>query len=226
MTIDQAYQFCQKILNKDQRGYLKPSDFNLWAPIAQIETISDRLGNVNKVNDRLVPPYGYKMNRKIQNELRPLLIGPVDLIPVSGEAPYPSDYFYIDSIHLADFTPITVLDTDEYPSLKKSVIKPPTSDYPVAVFYGDHILLDPSQTVKWSYIKYPTDPHWDYTIVSGVPVYNSTNTTGVTGVISNNFSVDTSLHLQICYRILKYAGINIDMDAVIQFAKMEETAGA
>ena len=226
MTIDPAYTFVQRIANKEQRGYLKPDDFNLYAPIAQIETISDRLGNVNKVNNRLVPPYGYKMNRKIQNELRPLLVGPVDLVPTSGKAPYPADYFYIDALHTASFVEVEILDTDEYPSVKSSVNHPPTEDYPVAVFWGDHILLDPAVTRKISYIKYPTDPHWDYTLSGTLPVYNGTNTPGVTGVVSNGFSVDRSLHLQICYRILKYAGVNIDMEGVVQFAKMEEEAGA
>ena len=44
MTIDELYQFVQFAANKEQRGYVKPSEFNMLATRAQIDVIQDRYG--------------------------------------------------------------------------------------------------------------------------------------------------------------------------------------
>lgn len=226
MTIDQAYRLVNSIVNKEQRGYVKPSDFNNWAIVAQIEAISDRLTNVKKLNERMVPQYGYKIDAKVKNELRELVTGPVALTLVAGLADYPENYFYIDSFQPGNYLKVSIIDTDQYSEVKQSLIYPPDADHPVAVFYGDKIRIDPPATVVlWTYLRYPEDPNWDYTLVTGQPVYNSTLVPGLTGKISHNFEVDRSLHTEICWRICKYAGMNIDMTTVTQMAMVQEASG-
>lgn len=218
MTIDEAFQFVLLCAGKDFRGALKPSDFNRLAPIAQIEAISDRIGNVKRLNGRLVPQYGYKANRKIVSELRLYLEGPVDLPVVGGEASYPNGYFYPDAMFTPDYKRIEMIDSDEYPAVKHSLIYPPDAEHPYAVFYGDYILIDPADTqVKFTYIKYPPDPVWAYTGTIN-PVYDPDN--------SQDFTGDRSLHLEICRKILKYVGVHLDADHLTTFAKLEEQTGA
>lgn len=226
MNIDQAYRLVNSIVNKNQRGYVKPSDFNNWAIVAQIEAISDRLTNVKKLNERMVPQYGYKIDAKVKNELRELITGPVALILTAGLSDYPEDYFYIDSFQPGDYLKVTIIDTDQYAEVTKSLIYPPDEEHPVAVFFGDKIRIDPGTvSVTWTYLRYPVDPNWDYNIVDGVPAYNSTNVPGQTGLISHDFEVDRSLHTEVCWRICKYAGINIDMTMVTQMAMAQEASG-
>ena len=43
MTIDELYRFVQLIANKEQRGFIKPSEFNLLAQQAQLDLIHDRV---------------------------------------------------------------------------------------------------------------------------------------------------------------------------------------
>ena len=45
MTIDSALKFILYIINKEQRGSITPTEFNLLAPLAQLELISNLLGN-------------------------------------------------------------------------------------------------------------------------------------------------------------------------------------
>lgn len=229
MTIDTAYKFIQFVYNKDQRGNFKPADFNLLAPICQLEAISDRLGNVKKLNDRLLPQYGYKSNRRIQDQLRSILVGPIDY-PVSstGYLQYPADYLMIDSLYKIDYTNIQIIDTDQYARVKQSAIIAPEDDYPIAVFHGEHIFFDPTDigTIKMMYLKVPTEPNWDYNLFSGLPVNNSTSTPGQTGKVSVNFIGDQTFHLEICRKILKYVGVNLDSDMTTQFSKFEEQTGA
>ena len=215
MTIDEAYRFVKYVSAKDNRGGISPTEFNLVAPICQIEAINDRLTNIKKINGRLMPQYGYKANRKIISELRLLLVGPVELTVNSQLiSNYPDDYFYPDSMHTDDYKRIEMIESDEYPDFKTSLIFPPDADHPVAVFYGDYILIDPSvSAVMFTYIKYPADPLWAYTGTTN-PVYDAGN--------SVDFLGDRSFHLDICRRILKYMGVNLDSQMVTEFAKLEE----
>lgn len=216
MTIDEAYRFVKFVSNKDNRGGISPTEFNLVAPICQIEAISDRLTNIKKINGRLMPQYGYKADRKIISELRLLLVGPVEMTVNSHLiSSYPADYFYPDSMHTDTYKRIEMIESDEYPDIKSSLIFPPDAEHPVAVFYGDYILVDPNVSVMFNYVKYPPDPVWAYT-GSSTPVYDAAN--------SVDFLGDRSFHLDICRRILKYMGVNLDAQVLTEFAKLEENS--
>tara|TARA_R100001015_G_scaffold18478_2_gene11721 strand:+ start:967 stop:1905 length:939 start_codon:yes stop_codon:yes gene_type:complete len=43
MTIDELYRFVQLIANKEQRGFIKPSEFDILAQQAQLDLIHDRV---------------------------------------------------------------------------------------------------------------------------------------------------------------------------------------
>ena len=45
MTIDELYRFVQLIANKEQRGFIKPSEFDLLAEQAQLDLIHDRVAS-------------------------------------------------------------------------------------------------------------------------------------------------------------------------------------
>jgi hypothetical protein len=218
MTIDQAYQIVLSIANKEQRGYINPRLFNLWAPVAQIEAVSARIGNVKKLDQRNIPMLGYKINEHVKNQIRQLLVGPVALAVSSSVSPYPSDYWYLDSIQTTAYKPITPIDTDELARQIDSAVFPPTTEYPICTFYGSGVSIRPTTvTVLWTYLRYPVDPKWNYTLVSGLPVYSS--------VGSQDFEVDRDLHTEIVWRICKYAGMNIEMADVVQMAMVQEQQG-
>lgn len=218
MTIDQAYRLILSLANKELRGYINPNLFNLWAPLAQIEAVSARIGNVKKLNERNVPMLGYKINDHVKNQLRQLLVGPVTLPVSSSVSAYPSDFWYLDSIQTTGNKPITPIDTDELARVQDSAIYPPTADYPTVTFFGSGVAIRPSTvSVLWTYLRYPLDPVWNYDLVSGKPVYNA--------VGSQDFEVDRDLHTEIVWRICKYAGMNIEMADVVQMGMVQEQQG-
>lgn len=57
MTIDELYRFVQFLANKDQRGFIKPSEFNLAATRAQLDIIEEKFKseNTHKNLDDLAP---------------------------------------------------------------------------------------------------------------------------------------------------------------------------
>lgn len=220
MTIDQAYRFIQFVTNKEQRGDIPPAQFNLIAPLAQLELISNLLGNEELLSPSGVPPYGYKSNRKIDTLLRPLVTGPITItVDGSGNFSYPSDFLWPDAVHKADYTKIRIVDSDEYPEVKQSVIHPPTSDYPVIIFRSPQGYCDPINlgSFKMSYVAIPTDPYWNYSDVNNEPVYVASG--------SVDFALNPIAHLRICMKILQHIGINLDAMQVTQYAKLKESDG-
>ncbi len=220
MNINEAYLLCQYICNKNQTGNtFTPEQFNLLAKIAQLDFISKRLGNVKTSTQG--QPFGYKSVRKVDEDLRPLVTGP---IPISieygtGLFMYPYGYLWPDAVHKQDFREIFEIDSDQYPFVKHNTITPPSTDYPVLVHRGVYGFIDPYTIgiFSMSYVKSPAEPRWGYTMVGNTPVWNPTT--------SVDFSVNpyTNAHFEIVMLILQNVGINLQIpDLVTAYASMKE----
>jgi hypothetical protein len=214
MTIDEVYRFCNYVANKNASGKtFRPSDFNLLAKVAQLDFISKRLGNPKTLGPTGVPPFGYGSNRKIHEDLRPLIYGPIG-IPIqanTGLFQYPYNYIWPDSVHKLDWSPIREVASDEYPTVKKNTVITPDSDYPVVVHRGPYGFIDPYTigTFGMSYLRAPQDPYWNFTGVAGQEVYNP--------IGSVDFQVNqyTNAHFEICCLILSAVGINLSTPELI-----------
>lgn len=221
MTIDQAYQFIQFICNKIQNGNITPNQFNMLAPIAQMSLINQLLGNEQEYQPgKPVPRYGFGLNQKIKEDLRPLF-DTTTLTFVAGSAAYPGSSIYIFDLGLSsDETVVRPVDLDEWRILNKSQIKPPTIQYPYYIEAGENVYIKPNTigSALATYIKIPTDPKWNYTIVSNVPVYSASG--------SQDFQLGPLTHLRICTKILAAVGINLSLDQVTAYAMAMEAQGA
>lgn len=221
MSIDTAYKFCLYCINKNQAGSFTGAQFNLLAPTAQLELISNLLGNEELLNNRGVPPYGYKSNRKIDTLLRPLVVTP-ETITVAGDGTwaYPEGFIWPDVVHKTNFYPIKIVDSDEYPDVKTSVIHPPTTDYPVIILNYPLGFCDPITlgTFKMGYLKMPVDPYWAFSVVNDVEVYSPSG--------SVDFALHPMAHLRICMKILQSVGVNLDMAGLVTaYAQLKEKGG-
>lgn len=223
MNINDCYLLCQYICNKEQVGNtFSPDQFNLLAKVAQLDFISKRLGNLKALGQQQTPPFGYKSNRKVDEDLRPLVQPPITIPiePNTGLFMYPYGYMWPDAVHKNDFNLIQEVDSDQYPRIKHSTIYPPTSDYPVLVNRGVYGFIDPYTIGSFgmSYVKSPPEPHWGYTEPSpGVLVWDPTT--------SVDFTVNpyTNAHFECVLLILQLVGINLSVpDLITKFAMMKE----
>jgi hypothetical protein len=131
---------------------------------------------------------------------------------------YPEGFIWPDAVQKFDGSLISIMDSDEYPHIKNSVIKPPTSTYPVIMFRDGRGFVDPFDvSFRMSYVKTPVDPYWAYTVANDEPVY--------TGSGSVDFSLDPMAHLRICMKILQAIGINLDAAQISAYAQMKENSG-
>lgn len=222
MSIDELYQLCLYAANKNQSGQkFRPAQFNVLAKVGQLNFISKRLGNIKTLGPTGVPPFGYKSTRKVHEDLRPLIYGPIGIPiqPNTGLFQYPYNYIWPDAVHKLDFTPITELTSDEYPWAKKDTLAPPSSEYPVIVHRGPYGFIDPYTigTFGMSYVRTPVDPYWNWTEVNGEPVYNPA------GSVDLQVNPYTNAHFEIAMIILSFVGVNLAVpDLITAFAEMKE----
>jgi hypothetical protein len=222
MSINEVYQIVNYIANKDQSGNtFKPEQFNLLAKVAQLDFINKRLGNLKALGPQGTPPFGYRSVRKVHEDLRPLVVGPITIpiAPNTGLFMYPYGYLWPDAIHKNDFSQINEVAPDEYPRVKHNTVYPPTAEYPVVVHRGVYGFVDPYTigSFSMSYVQSPPDPKWGYTPLNGEEVWDPTT--------SVDFQVNprTNAHFEIALLILSMVGVNLSMPQLLtQYAEMKE----
>jgi|TARA_R100001443_G_scaffold3198_6_gene10204 hypothetical protein len=224
MTIDEIYRFVQFICNKEQRGFIKPSEFNLLADRVQLEVVNNRYSDISKYTTSKVksgmvksgPGMQYATHQKNTDDLRTLINHNVTLeFDGTNEVfDYPTDYLHLTSLSFQGNN-VKVVNEDKLYSILGSSIVAPTTTRPVAVLLneGIRIYTGPQQDsiltvgARCSYIKRPTRPIWGYQMINNNPVYNPS--------ISTQFDLPDQTHNEIAIRILEYAGVNIkDADVV------------
>lgn len=218
MIIDQIYQLVLFILNKEQRGDVPPSRFNVLARAAQLEFMSRRVGNI-QIMQNGVPRFGYESTWRIHEDLRPMIYGPIT-IPLNGQGDfvYPYGYVWPDAIRKTNERPITRITEDQYGPIKWSQIKPPTSDYPVAIFRSAYGFIDPYNigSFKMSYLKLPPDPVWGYTGTT-LPIFDPST--------SVDLLVPALCINEIVMLILPHCGVNLSADQVTQYGLLKQQQG-
>jgi hypothetical protein len=201
LSVDKVYRFVQFVANKESRGWISPSEFNLAAELAQIAAYSKREAV-------------FLQTKKVLNDLRPFVKVSGTISPSSGLCAYPSDLrHFIAGWMDSDYTDITELTQAELAKVMKSTIVAPTSTYPAGVQRDNGFQLYPtsiSASIRMEYIAAPTAPEWAYTVVSNRPVYASGSST--------DFEFDDILFLEIAMMVLSNVGMNIGTESVTQYS--------
>tara|TARA_R100001594_G_scaffold8348_3_gene21668 strand:+ start:2699 stop:3358 length:660 start_codon:yes stop_codon:yes gene_type:complete len=210
MTIDELYKYIKFLANKENRGWLKPSEFNLMAKRAQLDVLKDRFGKISPdgTND------GYRENAQYYDEIRTVIQYDTSLSG-TGVYSFPAGYLYFLSLKFND-SEVEIVDHGELTKRRKSHLIPPTPDSPIGLIDSGGIRIYTSSAgvqsgdARLTYIKEPAAPNWRYTIVNNVEVFNSTNSVGLT--------LPESTHKEIAHRILAYLGILIREAPMIEYS--------
>lgn len=232
VNIDELYRTVQFFANKEQSGFIKPSEFNLLADRAQMEIFMKKFGNPQEYTPNApFPRYSYQETQKITDDLR-VFITRVTLTANFGQIDYPDDYVHFSSAMSVRMEPISgtnnfiprnieiqVADDSELGYMLGSAIVFPEPDYPIMVFYDNYMQIYPIETemVHFTYLRRPQVPNWAYTLVNNRPVYNP-------GASVNIEFPDETLN-EIAARILSYVGINLREPQLIQYSEMQKDKG-
>ena len=219
ISVDKVYQKVLAILNKDNRGYMTPQEYNLLANQAQLEIFEQYFYDLNQYNRRgeINNEYG-NIVKNIKEKIDLFKIENYNLAISSGKYTLPSNLYRLGTVQYNN-NEVEAISTNEYIYINKSPLTKPTITYPVYVREGTVIAVYPSDitsTIQCSYIKKPLEVNWTYFEVNGTALYNSA------AADHQNYELHPSEETTLVNKILTYAGLVIKQADVIQVADAKE----
>ena len=179
INVNQVYKTTLSILNKEQRGYLTPYEFNNIARQVQLEMLDKlfydynkflNIENVNRINEGFADIPG-----KIQEQIDEFYATHT-LSELNGNLfALPSNVYQILDL-VSGNTKIEKIDKNRLPYLNSSPLTAPSVNFPVYYQTDNSLVVNP-QTIKnlvLQYIKMPQEPRFGYVINNsyGVEVYD------------------------------------------------------
>ena len=206
INVNTVYTTVLSILNKEQRGYLTPYEFNQLANQVQLETFENFFEDYNQYIR--MPKTDVEFASRMDHIMEEFQVfektGPSITIP-AGSAQTDNIYNQPSDLHRfgsaifnkgLNSPPIEIMSNREYNSIKLSPLTQPTTNFPVAKYQQDKLTIFPSSApyassdVTFNYIRKPSIPRWGYYVGSlGQFVYDSTvyggNLLNNNGTLSN-----------------------------------------
>mgnify|MGYP003119811748 CR=1 FL=1 len=232
VNIDTVYQRVLALANKEQRGYVTPQEFNLFANQAQMEIFEQYFHDI-KLQGRVVgnnAEYSDTLNllhEKIGTfeEERPSS-WMVTNMPLSGSShiTIPDEIYKIGQVRVGP-NPVELLSSKDYDACKLSRLTAPTLNRPIGRIVNRGLEVSISTTeeaiptttgMSISFVRRPEKVEWAYVVINQKALYN--------GEAAVNFQLHGSEETELVYKILKLAGINLKAEQVVQVAQALETA--
>ena len=233
--IDSVRQTVLSILNKNNYGYISPSDFNLYAKQAQLEVFESYFTGLNQAinaeNARMSGTEYADMSKGISEAINvfsvtnPLTQSPNPATPNVFFAPSLTttgdDYYLLNKV-LAGGIEAEPVSHSKITMLNASLLTAPSTQFPAYTLQADSITVFPATfnqpgDVTCQYIRYPFDPKWTYvSLVGGEPVFDQSQ------LDYQDFELPIEDEPRLVYRILQMAGMSIREGDVYQFANAEE----
>jgi hypothetical protein len=230
------------VLNKNNYGYISPSDFNLFAAQAQLEIYENYFSDYNKftnLENARQSGSGYSDLRKpIEEAMEVFSVTSTltQVAPATNRFYLPSvtttgfDYFLINKVlcYDASVNPRVLKgEAEKVPHtritlLNNSNLTAPTEMYPAYTQEGSILTVYPSSfnlanEVEANYFRYPKVPKWTYvSLVNGEPVFNQSQAD------YQDFEVPAEDEFKLVMKILQYCGVSIRETEVTQFAMAQQ----
>ena len=210
------------IISKDNRGYVTPEEFNLFAKQAQLEIFEQYIysysNSMVKQNARMFGE-GYTDVPKNMGEV---LDSFSTLASLTYSTPYfllPTNFYYLERVMYNNFE-VEKVSQRKIQALLNSNLTAPDVYNPVYTMSEAGLVVYPTTiltNITTQYLRYPEDPVWTYNNISaGQPVFNQSNP------FYQDFELPLSDFSGLVVKILQYAGVSIREMEVVQAAKSEE----
>lgn len=219
------------VLNKNNYGYISPSDFNLFAKQAQLEIFDGYFKELNQVinaeNARMSGTDYADLNKGVREAIdifsrtATLTQDAANVYFTPSLTTTNDDYYLLNKV-LANGVEAEPVHHSKITLLNSSLLTAPSAQYPAYTLEADKITVFPAtisgaNDVVCQYIRYPRDPQWTYaTLAGGEPVFNQS------AADYQDFEVPIEDEPRLVYRILQLAGMSIREGDVYQYANAEE----
>ena len=222
VSVDTVYQRVLAILNKEQRGFVTPEEFNLFANQVQLDMFEQYFYDINQFgrisgNDTEYSDMLDNLNEKVS-----LFEKEATLTRSGNHYLLPADMYRIGTVKYNSIE-VERINKNEYLYVSQAPLTKPTNARPIYTkglsgikAYGTAELTGASD-ISCNYVKKPANVVWGYTTVSGSAQYNASTST--------NFEVHASEEVDLVLGILALSGLLIKDPAVYQLAAQEEQQG-
>jgi len=215
VNVDTVYKTVLLILNKEQRGYMTPDEFNKIGTQVQLEIYSKYFEDLNQLLRVPQTDLDYADRVDLLDEKMAIFKRSQSLSsPTSDGYTLPTDLQELGSV-IYNNTEMQRVQRNEFYNLYRSKLTKPSSSYPIYLYENSLVKVYPetiTSGVSVNYLKFPTPIVWGFTVNNnlGNYVYSSS--------LSTNFELHQSEQTELVIRILEYAGIVIRDPQVIQIA--------
>jgi hypothetical protein len=236
VNVDIVYRTVLLILNKEQRGYLTPDEFNKTAAQVQLEIFNEYFEDLNQQyrvnsNDSEYSDRVKNLEEKIAifQESAPCnYSGGVFTVTIPTLTPQP-ELYKLGTVIYKDEKEVQYVQPNELLELNLSPITKPSTYWPVYTLRGVDInknsiikvyptTITGNGVISCTYLRKPYNPIWNFTATA--PTYQYVYSPGT----SQNFDLHPTEQTNLITRILLYSGIVIKDPQVIQVAAQQAQA--
>lgn len=222
------------ILNKNNLGYIAPSEFDIFCGLAQRDIYENLFYQynqfINKQNKRLTASEYGNISKNIQeqidfyaeytNDANFVYNSGNDTWSYSGNDLYRAENLSLVEIATQKKIDVELVSKSQLNVLKNSPMTTPSLLFPVYTKIGNEFKVAPdvpsTHTLQLFYLRSPRNPKWTYTNVAGNPVFNPSASD------LQNIDLHESLMIPFLTKVLNYCGMSIREAEVEQFANSEE----
>jgi len=233
VNIDAVYQSVQALANKEQRGYLTPQEFNLFANQAQKEIFEQYFYDLAQSSFKPGVDFVYAdIDHMIDEKLR-LFERSAGTAAIAGWAGAGGggvnkiipDYVYrVSRINYNEHECEILRTGDFQDSQNGGPLTMPTDDRPIANIRTNVIRVKAANGVSVTptgvfYFKIPDPVSWGYFVVGNKALYDGSPSK------TSHFQLHAAEETELIYKVLKFAGISmkrIDVAQAAQFAEQSQ----
>ena len=200
INVNTVYTTVLSILNKEQRGYLTPDEFNKIATQVQLEIFEKFFEDYNQY--LRMPKTDVEFASRVDHIREEFQVFEVDNAPASAVVENVYSLPIVQPVHRfgsASYTKglnsplIEIVSSTEYKQQVLSPLTQPTKNFPIAKYSGNKLTVFPatetpvSSDIRFNYIRKPKDPRWGFTVGSlGQYIYDPNPLITFTGILKTN----------------------------------------
>ncbi len=210
VSVDTVYQRVLAILNKEQRGYVTPQEFNLFANQAQMDLFEQYFYDINQFgrihgNDTEFSDMLNILNEKINIfEVTAAMTYSTSPAPAINYWSTPANLYRVGTL-IYNNIEVERINQNEFLYINQSPLTKPNNTRPIFVAssagYKVYGTAELTTGVTCNYIKRPAQAVWGYTTVNGAALYNSS--------ASTDFELHDSEETELVIKILEFASLSI-----------------
>tara|TARA_R110002012_G_scaffold56820_1_gene146019 strand:- start:1117 stop:1839 length:723 start_codon:yes stop_codon:yes gene_type:complete len=231
ISIDTVYQKVLAFANKEQRGYITPQEFNLFANQAQEEIFEqyfyDRTQEAKKpANSHVFLDVDQSLEEKIRLFEKVYDVAAINTLPDTGNVNVkivnPRIVYRINKIEFNN-NDCELVNTNDFNEFRSGgPLVRPTNLRPIANIRANQIrvigdngsLIVPTEIF---YFQKPAKVSWGYFVVGGKALHDSNAAKTI------DFELHPSEEAELVYKILKYAGISMKQSDISGAGQAMET---